>query len=161
MPARDANVALCAAALIELGRQSHHPSLAESFAKAPPAPENPTPLAAMSHRLQTPEGKKLYALRKQIPEPVFGNLQIGDGLRSVPPAWRCPGPRRVEPRHDGLDHEADVRPGGRLKRAPAARAIPFGRAASLKWRRPSWTTTMNPLIIAAALLLSARTKPRT
>jgi hypothetical protein len=26
----------------------------------------------MSHRLQTPEGKKLYALRKQTPEPVFG-----------------------------------------------------------------------------------------
>src|SRR5258707_1668190 len=34
-----------------------------------------TPLAAMSHRLQTPEGKKLYALRKQIPEPVFGIIK--------------------------------------------------------------------------------------
>src|SRR6202795_4111286 len=66
----ETNVVLCAAAqidpMIALGRQSHHPSLAERFAKAPPAPENPTPLAAMSHRLQTPEGKKLYALRKQI-----------------------------------------------------------------------------------------------
>jgi transposase len=63
----EANVALCAAAqidpMIALGRQSHHPSLSERFAKAPPAPENPTPLEAMSHRLQTPEGKRLYALR--------------------------------------------------------------------------------------------------
>lgn len=30
----------------------------------------------MSHRLQTPEGKKLYALRKQIPEPVFGIIKV-------------------------------------------------------------------------------------
>src|SRR5246127_1403098 len=81
----DANVALCAAAqidpMIAMGRQSHHPSLAERFAKAPPAPENPTPLAAMSHRLQTPEGKKLYALRKQIPEPVFGIIKLVMGFR--------------------------------------------------------------------------------
>src|SRR5258708_6478887 len=81
----DANVALCAAAqidpMIALGRQSHHPSLAERFAKAPPAPENPTPLAVMSHRLQTPEGKKLYALRKQIPEPVFGIIKSVMGFR--------------------------------------------------------------------------------
>ncbi len=63
----EANVMLCAAAQIEpviaQGRQSPHPSLAARFAKAPPAPENPTPLEAMSHRMQTPEGKKLYALR--------------------------------------------------------------------------------------------------
>jgi len=81
----DANVALCAAAqidpMIAMGRQSHHPSLTERFAKAPPAPENPTPLAAMSHRLQTPEGKKLYALRKQIPEPVFGIIKSVMGFR--------------------------------------------------------------------------------
>src|SRR6266478_5328808 len=81
----DANVELCAAAqidpMIALGRQSHHPSLAERFAKAPPAPENPTPLAAMSHRLQTPEGKKLYALRKQIPAPVFGIIKSVMGFR--------------------------------------------------------------------------------
>jgi Transposase DDE domain len=29
----------------------------------------------MSHRLQTPEGKKLYALRKQTLEPVFGIIK--------------------------------------------------------------------------------------
>jgi hypothetical protein len=35
----------------------------------------------MSHRLQTPEGKKLYALRKQTPEPVFGIIKSVMGFR--------------------------------------------------------------------------------
>jgi len=81
----EANVALCAAAqidpMIALGRQSHYPSLSERFAEAPPAPEKPTPLEAMSHRLQTPAGKKLYALRKQTPEPVFGIIKSVMGFR--------------------------------------------------------------------------------
>ena len=81
----EANVMLCAVAQIDpviaRGRQSHHPSLAERFAIAPPAPENPTPLEAMSHRLQTPEGKRLYALRKQTPEPVFGIIKSVMGFR--------------------------------------------------------------------------------
>jgi transposase len=81
----EANVSLCASARIDpviaLGRQSHYPSLSERFAEAPPAPENPTPLEAMSHRLQTPEGKRLYALRKQIPEPVFGIIKSVMGFR--------------------------------------------------------------------------------
>jgi transposase len=81
----EANVALCAAAqidpLIALGRQSHHPSLSERFADAPPAPDSPTPLEAMAHRLQTPAGKKLYALRKQTPEPVFGIIKSVMGFR--------------------------------------------------------------------------------
>jgi hypothetical protein len=58
-----ANVAACTAAgiepLIAAGRQPHHPSLRERFAAAPPAPDNPTPVEAMIHRLQTAEGKKL------------------------------------------------------------------------------------------------------
>ena len=81
----DANVMLCAAARIEpliaAGRQPHHPSLRERFAEAPPAPNNPTPLQAMAHRLQTPEGKRLYALRKQTPEPVFGIIKSVMGFR--------------------------------------------------------------------------------
>ena len=81
----DANVMLCAAAqidpMIALGRQSHYPSLSERFVEAPPAPDNPTPLEAMSHRLQTPAGKKLYALRKQTPEPVFGIIKSVMGFR--------------------------------------------------------------------------------
>jgi transposase len=80
-----ANVATCEAAgiepLIAMGRQPHHPSLDERFAAPPPAPENPTPVEAMAHRLQTPEGKKLYALRKQTPEPVFGIIKSVLGFR--------------------------------------------------------------------------------
>jgi hypothetical protein len=80
-----ANVAACTAAriapLIAPGRQSHHPSVSERFAAAPPAPDNPTPVEAMGHRLQTPEGKKLYALRKQTPEPVFGIIKSVLGFR--------------------------------------------------------------------------------
>ena len=80
-----ANVAACATAGIEpllaLGRAPHHPSLAARFAAVPPAPENPTPLEAMTHRLATPEGKKLYGLRKHTPEPVFGIIKSVLGFR--------------------------------------------------------------------------------
>src|SRR5258708_3610907 len=79
------NVAACEAAAIEpliaMGRQTHHPPLAERFADPPPAPKNPTPVEAMAHRLKTPEGRKLYSLRKQIPEPVFGIIKSVLGFR--------------------------------------------------------------------------------
>lgn len=81
----EANVTACEGAdiepLIALGRQPHHPPLAERFADTPPAPENPTPVEAMAHRLKTPEGRKLYALRKQTPEPVFGIIKSVLGFR--------------------------------------------------------------------------------
>ena len=35
----------------------------------------------MAHRLKTPEGRKLYALRKQTPEPVFGIINSVLGFR--------------------------------------------------------------------------------
>jgi hypothetical protein len=80
-----ASVTACATAgiapLIAMGRETHHPSLAERFAEAPPPPEDPTPLEAMAHRLQTPDGKRLYALRKQIPEPVFSIIKSVLGFR--------------------------------------------------------------------------------
>jgi transposase len=80
-----ANVMACQAAQIEPliapGRQTHHQSLRERFAEAPPAPDHPTPVEAMAHRLKTSEGKKLYALRKQTPEPVFGILKSVIGFR--------------------------------------------------------------------------------
>ncbi len=63
----EANVEACQSAGIEpmiaLGREAHHPSPAERFAAAPPAPKDPKPLEAMAHRLQTPQGKALYARR--------------------------------------------------------------------------------------------------
>lgn len=81
----EANVEACVAAkidpLIAMGRQPHHPPLAERFAPAPPPPANPTPVAAMAHRLKTPEGRKLYAVRKHTPEPVFGIIKSALGFR--------------------------------------------------------------------------------
>jgi len=81
----EGNVNACAAAGIEpviaMGREAHYPSLAERFAEDPPPPENPTPVEAMRHRLQTKEGKKRYALRKQTPEPVFGIIKSVLGFR--------------------------------------------------------------------------------
>jgi transposase len=80
-----ANVAACEAAgidpLIAMGRQPHHPPLTERFADVPPPPENPTPVEAMAHRLKTTKGRDLYALRKQIPEPVFGIIKSVMGFR--------------------------------------------------------------------------------
>ena len=79
------NVDACEAAGIEpviaMGRQPHHPPLAERFEKAPAAPDNPTPVENMAHRLKTPEGRALYALRKQTPEPVFGIIKSALGFR--------------------------------------------------------------------------------
>jgi transposase len=80
-----ANVAACEAAgvdpLIAMGRQPHHPPVGELFCDDPLAPENPTPVEAMAHRLKTREGRDLYALRKQIPEPVFGIIKSIMGFR--------------------------------------------------------------------------------
>lgn len=81
----EANVEACVKAGVEpaiaMGRQPHHPPLAERFETPPKAPENPTPVEAMGHRLKTPEGRKLYALRKQTPEPVFGIIKSVLGFR--------------------------------------------------------------------------------
>jgi len=80
-----ANVTACAAAgidpLIAMGRQPHYPSLAERFEDTPPPSENLTPVEAMAYRLKTPDGRKLYALRKQVPEPVFGIIKSVLGFR--------------------------------------------------------------------------------
>ena len=66
--------------MITPGRERHHLSWKDRFAGAPPPPEN-TPLEAMTHRLATPEGRQLYALRKQTPEPVFGIIKSAMGFR--------------------------------------------------------------------------------
>jgi hypothetical protein len=52
-----------------------------SIAASPPAPESPTPVEAMAWRLRTPQGKQLYALRKQTPEWVFGIIKWVMGFR--------------------------------------------------------------------------------
>ena len=80
-----ANVETCQTAgiapLIALGREAHHPFLSERFAEAPSAPDDPTAVEAMAHRLKTLEGRKLYAQRKHTPEPVFGIIKSVLGFR--------------------------------------------------------------------------------
>ncbi len=79
------NVEACAETeitpLIAPGRERHNRSWKDRFAAAPPEPDNPTLVEAMQHRLATPEGRKLYALRKQTPEPVFGIIKSVMGFR--------------------------------------------------------------------------------
>lgn len=82
----EANVERCAAAgiepLIALKRERHHRTWRERFAPAPqPPPDSATPMQKMVHRLKTPAGRKLYALRKQTPEPVFGIIKATMGFR--------------------------------------------------------------------------------
>jgi transposase len=83
----EANVNASAAAgidpIIAMGREAHHPALDERFPseQPKPPPEPATPLETMAHRLKTTEGKKLYALRKQTPEPVFGIIKSVLGFR--------------------------------------------------------------------------------
>ena len=84
----EANVDSCAAARIEpliaLGRSRHHVSWKQRFAAGPKAPPaSATPLQKMAHRLKTPAGRKLYALRKQTPEPVFGIIKSVMGYRQA------------------------------------------------------------------------------
>src|ERR1700678_2517843 len=67
--------------VIAMGRQPHYLPLSERFAPAPEAPKEPTPVEAMAHRLKTPAGRALYALRKQTPEPVFGIIKSVLGFR--------------------------------------------------------------------------------
>lgn len=94
------NVEQCVAAKIEpliaTGRTPHHVSWKQRFAAAPKSPpDSATPLQKMAHRLKTPRGRKLYALRKQTPEPVFGIIKsvmgyrqcLLRGLQSVKGEW--------------------------------------------------------------------------
>lgn len=82
----EANVEQCAAAKIEpliaTGRTRHHVSWKQRFAAAPKAPPaSATSMQKMAHRLKTPAGRKLYGLRKQTPEPVFGIIKSVMGYR--------------------------------------------------------------------------------
>jgi len=80
-----ANVAACEAQQIEpliaLKREAHHAPWTQRFAAAVPTPAQLTPVQAMAHRLASPRGRTLYALRKQTPEPVFGIIKSVMGFR--------------------------------------------------------------------------------
>jgi transposase len=81
----EANVILCEqrkiTPYIACGREGHHLSLEERFKKPPPLPASAGSVATMKHRLKTPEGRALYALRKSTVEPVFGIIKQVLGFR--------------------------------------------------------------------------------
>ena len=125
----EANVKACEAAgvepLIAMGRDGHHPSLHERFAEAPPAPENPTPVEAMAHRLTDARGQKALRQAQAHPRAGVRHHQIRARIPPIFAARAGKGQRRVEPRHHGLEYKADVRPrpcltGEKRSRAPQA-----------------------------------------
>jgi len=76
-------------------RQSHNLPLTERFAADPEPPQNATAVQVMQHRLQTQEGKAVYAKRKATVETVFGIVKevlgfrqfLLRGLNSVQGEW--------------------------------------------------------------------------
>jgi transposase len=74
-----ANLETCVAAKIEpllaAGRDGHHPHWQDRFTEPPPLAEPASVVDRMKHRLKTLQGRKLYGLRKQTVEPVFGIIK--------------------------------------------------------------------------------------
>jgi transposase len=63
------------------GRQKHHEHQQPGVEGPPPA--GATAKERMAHKLRTAQGKKRYAQRKQIVEPVFGQTKHGRGIRQL------------------------------------------------------------------------------
>ena len=61
--------------LLAAGRDSHHPHWEDRFTEPPPLNEPASAVDRMKHRLKTRKGRKLYGLRKQTVEPVFGIIK--------------------------------------------------------------------------------------
>jgi transposase len=80
-----ANVERCVDAKIEpllaAGRDEHHPHWEDRFTEPPLLTEPATAVERMKHRLKTLPGRKLYGLRKQTVEPVFGIIKSVMGFR--------------------------------------------------------------------------------
>jgi hypothetical protein len=80
-----ANVEHCVEAKIEpllaAGRDGHHPHWEDRFTEPPPLTEAAGAMERMKHRLKTVNGRKLYGLRKQTVEPVFGIIKSALGFR--------------------------------------------------------------------------------
>jgi len=62
-------------------REKHNQSLLERNRGPEPCPENADAVTRMNHRLQTREGKAIYALRKSTVETVFGIIKQVMGFR--------------------------------------------------------------------------------
>jgi transposase len=80
-----ANVERCVQAKIEpllaAGRDGHHPHWQDRFTEPLPLAEPASVVDRMKHRLKTLQGRKLYGLRKQTVEPVFGIIKSVMGFR--------------------------------------------------------------------------------
>jgi len=80
-----ANVEHCLQANIEpllaAGRDKHHPHWEDRFTEPPALAEPASAVDRMKHRLKTIQGRKLYGLRKQTVEPVFGIIKSVMGFR--------------------------------------------------------------------------------
>jgi hypothetical protein len=108
------------------GRQKH---------QAPEAEASDTPATAkerMAATVRTPEGKALYARRKGIVEPVFGQIKavrgfrrfLRRGLEKIRGAWRL-----VCLTHNLLK----LWRYGSAQSAASGRRVPWGRAMPLWW----------------------------
>jgi transposase len=95
-----ANVERCVAVKIEpllaAGRDAHHAHWEDRFTEPAPLSEPASVVDRMKHRLKTRKGRKLYGLRKQTVEPVFGIIKsvlrfrqfLLRGLASVRGEWK-------------------------------------------------------------------------
>lgn len=90
------NIAACEAAEIEpylaVSREEHHPHRRARFEEPAPRDADATVQQRMAHKLKSQPGRRLYALRKQTVEPVFGII-IGPGLSPAPVAGQRQGER--------------------------------------------------------------------
>lgn len=66
---------------ISFGKEQHNQPLEERFKEADPLSPDPTSVEKMKHRLQTIEGKAIYAQRKSVIEPIFGIIKQVMGFR--------------------------------------------------------------------------------
>ena len=81
----ESNIAACEAAGIEpylaVAREDHHPSWRARFEEPAPLDADATAQQRMAHKLKSQPGRRLYALRKQTVEPVFGIIKSIMGFR--------------------------------------------------------------------------------
>ncbi len=72
-----ANVEACVAAgidpMLTRARQSHDQILDERFATAPPPPNTPTPVEAITHRPETPQAGRFTACASRCPSRSSGS----------------------------------------------------------------------------------------
>ena len=66
---------------ISFGKEQHNQPLEDRFQEIQALQENATDVEKMKYRLQTKEGKELYALRKSMIEPIFGVIKHVMGFR--------------------------------------------------------------------------------